>query len=106
MAHIGPAFGYDAAVKLKHPGLHESHRTLSLDEDACSPTLVVGNEKTWRARDDRPPPRLPRHGPSDEVAYDVGEEVARGGLGRVLIAYDRRLCRPVAIKELIAGDEV
>src|SRR5439155_24973234 len=32
--------------------------------------------------------------------YDVGDEVARGGLGRILRAHDRRLGRQVAIKVL------
>ena len=37
----------------------------------------------------------------DRGAYAVGEEVARGGLGRIVQAVDRRLDRPVAIKELL-----
>jgi WD40 repeat protein len=37
----------------------------------------------------------------DRALYDLGEEVARGGLGRILQAVDRRLDRPVAIKELL-----
>ena len=40
-------------------------------------------------------PSVPRE------AYAVGEEVAQGGIGRVLRARDRRLDRPVAIKELL-----
>jgi serine/threonine protein kinase/WD40 repeat protein len=35
--------------------------------------------------------------------YAVGEELARGGMGRILSARDRRLGRPVAIKELLRG---
>jgi WD40 repeat protein len=35
--------------------------------------------------------------------YLVAGEVARGGIGRVLRATDRRLDRPVAIKELLGG---
>jgi eukaryotic-like serine/threonine-protein kinase len=35
--------------------------------------------------------------------YDVRDEFARGGLGRISRAHDRRLARPVAIKQLIAG---
>src|SRR5262245_39298880 len=34
-------------------------------------------------------------------AYTVGREVAKGGIGRVLLARDQRLDRPVAIKELL-----
>ncbi len=37
--------------------------------------------------------------------YDVDEEFARGGLGRVIRAQDRRLERTVAIKELLPGSK-
>ena len=37
----------------------------------------------------------------DPVHYNVLEEHARGGMGRVLRALDRRLRRPVAVKELL-----
>ena len=37
--------------------------------------------------------------------YDMGDEFARGGLGRILKAHDRRLDRVVAIKELINPKE-
>jgi WD40 repeat protein len=33
--------------------------------------------------------------------YEVGAEVARGGLGRIRRAWDRKLGRPVAVKELL-----
>ncbi len=33
--------------------------------------------------------------------YDFGGELARGGMGRILYARDRRVGRPVAIKELV-----
>jgi eukaryotic-like serine/threonine-protein kinase len=39
--------------------------------------------------------------PIDRRHYVVGEEIARGGMGRILAARDRRLGRPVAIKELL-----
>lgn len=35
--------------------------------------------------------------------YEVGHELARGGMGRILSAQDTRLGRPVAIKELLRG---
>jgi eukaryotic-like serine/threonine-protein kinase len=38
-------------------------------------------------------------------AYIFGPEVAKGGIGRVLRARDRRLDRPVAIKELLVWNE-
>jgi WD40 repeat protein len=37
--------------------------------------------------------------------YRLAEEIGRGGLGRVIEAYDRRLDRTVAIKELLEVDE-
>jgi len=35
--------------------------------------------------------------------YDLGSEVARGGMGRIVAAHDKRLDRPVAIKQLLGG---
>ena len=35
--------------------------------------------------------------------YDVRDEFARGGLGRIFRAHDKRLARPVAVKQLLAG---
>ena len=37
----------------------------------------------------------------DSEHYIIGDEIARGGMGRVLAAHDRRLGRDVAIKELL-----
>lgn len=44
--------------------------------------------------------------PVDPQHYVVGNEIAKGGMGRILAARDRRLGRPVAIKELLvtSGD--
>ncbi len=49
------------------------------------------------------PPDLPLAS-VDAQNYDVGDEVARGGLGRILKAHDKRLNRPVAIKVLRVRD--
>src|SRR5262245_40304741 len=37
--------------------------------------------------------------------YEMEGEHARGGLGRILRARDRRLDRPVAVKQLLQGGE-
>ncbi|MCX5745568.1 MAG: serine/threonine-protein kinase, partial [Proteobacteria bacterium] len=39
----------------------------------------------------------------DPARYLIGHEIARGGMGRILSARDRRLGRTVAIKELLPG---
>jgi serine/threonine protein kinase len=36
-----------------------------------------------------------------ESNYETGSEIARGGMGRIVAAQDRRLGRPVAIKQLL-----
>ena len=61
-----------------------------------------------RDGDSGPPFAVPDIGDFPEVerdSYEVGPEFARGGLGRILEAYDRRLNRTVAVKELISRDE-
>ncbi len=64
------------------------------DRDATAETLAAPGATA-------PKPELAR---VDKHAYDVGDELARGGLGRILQAVDRRLDRPVAIKELLHDD--
>ncbi len=43
--------------------------------------------------------------PADPRQYALADEVARGGLGRIIRARDQKLDRPVAIKELLAPAE-
>src|SRR4051812_32094911 len=40
----------------------------------------------------------------DRATYELRDEIARGGMGRVVEAFDRRLERAVAIKELLPSD--
>jgi WD40 repeat protein len=42
----------------------------------------------------------------DRGHYTVDKELARGGMGRIVTARDRRLDRVVAVKEMLAGDSV
>ncbi len=63
--------------------------------DAVAPTVASGTAGTVPS-DDGPAEVSPEH-------YRVEGEFARGGMGRVLLARDRRLGRTVAIKELHEG---
>jgi WD40 repeat protein len=42
----------------------------------------------------------------DPRNYDLRNEIARGGMGRIRVAFDRRLGRTVAIKELLTADPI
>ena len=42
---------------------------------------------------------------SDVERYSFREEVGRGGIGRVLVAFDQRVGREIAIKELLKKDD-
>ncbi|MEP6865820.1 MAG: protein kinase, partial [Deltaproteobacteria bacterium] len=46
-----------------------------------------------------PLPEVPR------ALYETADEIARGGMGRIVAAEDRRLGRPVALKELLDPNE-
>lgn len=72
-------------------------RTLASTPDERTAADTVPSEERSAA----PPPV---EGPSvvDPAHYLISQEFARGGLGRILRAFDRRLGRQVALKELIS----
>jgi tetratricopeptide (TPR) repeat protein len=61
-------------------------------EATLAPAITI---RAGRTDDYRELQRIDRH------HYVVGDEIARGGMGRILVARDRRLGRDVAIKELL-----
>jgi eukaryotic-like serine/threonine-protein kinase len=69
--------------------------------DTKPPPAPVSTDATLPA-----PPAGDRRLPTaDPKQYSVADEVARGGLGRILRARDHKLDRPVAIKELLSPAE-
>src|SRR6185436_2905833 len=87
-------------------------------DDACADTLAApsGASEAGGGRACDPegatldaPSAAPHAEPLPEAALQIGEgeryeisgEIARGGIGRILRASDRRLGRPVAIKEVL-----
>ncbi len=64
--------------------------------DSCAELLVAQAHqgKSWLA--------LP---PVDPATFEICEEIASGGMGRIFRAIDRRLGREVAVKEVISQDQ-
>ncbi|MFZ6178792.1 WD40 repeat domain-containing serine/threonine protein kinase [Nannocystis pusilla] len=90
MAHSSEPGTYEPAADTQSHPLGDAH-TLA------APT--ADSDETATGRHIPPLPQVARD------AYVVGQEVAQGGIGRVLWARDRRLDRPVAIKELLVWNE-
>jgi WD40 repeat protein/tRNA A-37 threonylcarbamoyl transferase component Bud32 len=80
------------------------------EQEADSLDLEEGLQKLFEAQPSQAPPSenkvssaiLPKISPDN---YSVGSEFARGGLGRIIRALDKRLKRTVAIKELISDQK-
>jgi serine/threonine protein kinase len=90
----------------KVPG-HDSGLDATVAAPASKPpsALDSGNDPTMAAPVSGELPPLP------EVAaslYQIDKEIARGGMGKIVAAEDRRLGRPVALKSLLdpASDQV
>jgi eukaryotic-like serine/threonine-protein kinase len=66
----------------------------------AEPPYAAGPTDETAPGDDLPTADLPGLGAVDPATYALGAEIARGGMGRVLAARDRRLRRDVAIKVL------
>nr|HEX4313791.1 serine/threonine-protein kinase [Kofleriaceae bacterium] len=66
-------------------------------DDASAETLRDGSQGGGAARTDSLPTVDRRH-------YTIDRELARGGMGRIFTARDRRLDRTVAVKEVLSND--
>ena len=74
--------------KKKNPS--EVSRTVSLDLSNLEiPDRIINQEETE----------------GDEWKYSIVDEIGRGGIGRVLVAFDSKLGRDIALKELIQTDK-
>ena len=100
-----PDKGVDGAsrvrVAVSHPG--PSAATVAMgpgftDEPTAASLVAIGVQRSLRLRPTgpEPPPGL-----DDSARYEVGREVGRGGMGRVLLATDGELGRRVALKILL-----
>jgi tetratricopeptide (TPR) repeat protein len=92
--------------------------TLPAASSATEDTLAASDDEASASAPSEPAaPRIrasqPSHQPVDDYAqlvaverghYVVLREIARGGMGRIHAARDRRLGREVAVKELLAND--
>jgi hypothetical protein len=67
----------------------------------CRELMAAAVADTTSAADDTPPPSTDRWPIVPYEHYDIGDEVGRGGLGKVVRARHVALDRTVAIKELL-----
>ena len=108
----------DRSPDESRPGEKVPSGTDHASADSADPVAVTvtdpqaleraGLDSTRPATDSQPAVNAHRSVSLEPVAprhYKVAEELARGGMGRVLRAEDRRHGRPVAIKEMLRGDD-
>jgi tetratricopeptide (TPR) repeat protein len=101
-----PASGREREASIERAGLE-----LHVDGcEGCRQAVAAAiraarSSATVLARNGRPQPVHDHHSllTVDPTHYAVGEEIARGGMGRIMTARDRRLGRSVAIKELLVA---
>ena len=91
--------GVDETLATRSGGLAPSRASAALDE-TLAPAGIGAEPVIVRAgqRDD-----YEGLVPVDPQHYVIGRELARGGMGRITAARDRRLGRHVAVKELLVG---
>jgi len=85
-------------------GKPRSREQIALDTTADA-TPDTRNDSTDDAAATSPPRRAAQSSAlptRDNARYERGEEIAHGGIGRVLSAWDGELDRPIAVKELLA----
>jgi WD40 repeat protein len=88
----------------RHPGLADGHRTRGVSSPRLGEARIASSEANERTLPlESGAASLPQEVRATDD-YQAGEEVARGGLGRILRAFDKRLRRSVALKELIGSD--
>jgi len=78
------------------------------DPDVKPNTAATAREPRWKLRTAAAPKRAPAAitpAPRSSDRFEVGEELGRGGMGRVVVATDTVLEREVAIKHALVDDE-
>lgn len=73
--------------------------------ESYPPETEAPDDSAQRSPSDLPAPKPVEVTREHAHRYEDGGEVGRGGLGKVVVSYDRHLAREVAKKELLGGDD-